>query len=290
MPFLQFLHIAGINLALDADLPIAAGEAFEPFLVPECQPDVRVMIRRTECLPGALGPQLYRGDCWRIFMGETGRPIRLFYETPESECPYSASAWDASGQIIRVEYLPAFDYRLAEMRSCFFHIDLEGILIRFRRLYFHASCVETPLGGILFSGPSGIGKSTQAGLWCRYRNARQINGDRPILSFDGERWLAWGSPYAGSSRVYVNDCCPVSAIVMLRQESTRSLRRLSAGEAFRAIWSGLTLHSWDRSFLETASSLAMELAAAVPVYEFGCTPDEAAVAFLEQELGKETNL
>ena len=202
--------------------------------------------------------------------------------------PYGA-AWEEDS-VIRVEYLPEAAAYVSEFGNSFAHLSIEELMIRFQRVCLHAACVQTPLGGLLFSGPSGIGKSTQADLWCRYRDSRQINGDRPILGRSGDGWLAWGSPYAGSSRVHVNESCPVRAILMLRQEKQCSLRRLGLAEAFRCIWSGLAVHSWDRSFVETASSLALELAAAVPVYEFGCTPDEAAVNFLERELGKELAL
>ena len=74
---------------------------------------------------------------------------------------------------------------------------------------------------------------------------------------------------------------------MLRQARTCSLRRLSSGEAFRAVWSGLTMHSWDEGFVEKACDLALELIGTVPVFEFACTPDAGAVDHLERELRKE---
>ena len=45
-------------------------------------------------------------------------------------------------------------------------------------MVLHCSVLKVKSGVILFSGPSGIGKSTQAGLWTKYRKARVINGDR----------------------------------------------------------------------------------------------------------------
>ena len=77
---------------------------------------------------------------------------------------------------------------------------------------------------------------------------------------------------------------------MLRQAKECRLRRLGPSEAFRAVWSGLTVHTWDRWFLETASDLSLELIGAVPVFEFQCTPDEQAVDYLERELRKECGL
>ncbi len=186
-----------------------------------------------------------------------------------------------------MQYLEKGSHCVSELHNSFAHLCFEGILIHEHRLCLHAACVRTQWGGILFSGPSGIGKSTQADLWCKHRGAEQINGDRPILSKGNEEWLAWGSPYAGSSNCHVNESCPVRAIVMLRQAGSCSLRRLSAKEAFRAVWSGLTVPAWDATAVEAACDLALELSTTVPVYEFDCTPDVAAVEFLEQGLEKE---
>ncbi|MBP3704934.1 MAG: hypothetical protein J6I98_05300 [Clostridia bacterium] len=222
----------------------------------------------------------------RVYEDENGKTVRFFFEMPEAQTPYAAARRE-DGNTICVEYLKQNAHCVSGLHNGFFHIGFESMMIHSERLCLHAACVETPLGGLLFSGRSGIGKSTQAELWCRYRGARQINGDRPILSKSGAGWLAWGSPYAGSSHCYVNDHCPVTAIVMLRQASSCSLRRLSVPEAFRAVWSGLTVQLWDKAFAETASSLAMELMGTVPVFEFACTPDEQAVDYLEQELRRE---
>ena len=79
----------------------------------------------------------------------------------------------------------------------------------------------------------------------------------------------------------------MTAIVILQQAKTCSLQRLSLPEAFRAVWSGLTVHTWDKAFLEKAFDLPMDLIGPVPVFLFRCTPNLPAVEYLEQELRKE---
>lgn len=285
MPHQYSLAIAGILIRLESDQPIAVGDAFLPFLVPNEIPDVRVRYRQMEELSGIPDTILHEENCYRVHPDGNGGYLRSFYDAPRDYTAYATARYD--GDVIRVDYLEKGKGRVARMYNSFFHLGLEELLIRKERLCFHAACVETPLGGILFSGPSGVGKSTQAELWCKHRDAKQINGDRPILSKDGEGWMAWGSPYAGSSRCHVNENCSVRAIVMLKQAKECSLRRLDSGEAFRAVWSGLTMHSWDEGFVEKVCDLALELIDAVPVFEFACTPDEHAVHYLEGELRKE---
>ena len=223
-------------------------------------------------------------------MDEYGKYVRFFYDKPDSIAPYACTIWSANKEYVRIEYLSEERSRFTSLMNCFFYIGMEQILIRHDRIWPHAACVDTEFGGILFSGPSGIGKSTQAELWCRYRGARQINGDRPILSKGPNCWLAWGAPYAGSSRCYVNDYCRVTAIVMIQQAKQCSLQRLSPSQAFREVWKGLPLYSWDHDFMDRASTLTMELISQVPVYLFECTPDENAVSYLEEELRKENAL
>lgn len=77
---------------------------------------------------------------------------------------------------------------------------------------------------------------------------------------------------------------------MLEQGKECAIQRLNVSEAFRAVWSGLTINSWDKGFVERAFDLTMDLINTVPVYRYICTPDEYAVNYLEQELRKESCL
>lgn len=286
MPHNCYLSISRLGMQLVTDHVMPVGDAFRPFLTKSETAIVQICFRCVDYLPSMPKQVFYRDLTYSVCLDSQDNYCKFFYDAPETSTPYAVS-YSTSDGIIHVDYLPSGAHCVSELQNSFFHIGFERLLIQRDRLCLHAACVETPLGGILFSGKSGIGKSTQAELWCRYRDARQINGDRPILEKRDRSWYAWGSPYAGSSRVYVNDCCPVTAIVMLRQAKECSLRRLSAPEAFRAVWSGLTVNTWDEEFVTRACDLAMDLIAAVPVYEFGCTPDEQAVDYLEKKLRKE---
>lgn len=289
--FCRSLSVAGIVLRLETDWPLAVEDNFLPFLTEADAPDFRAGFRRVDTLPPISDAVLHTDSCFRVHPDGRGGYFRSFFDSSkEDTAPYALAAYDYPRGSIAVEYLEKGFPCVVQMRNCFFHLGFESLLIHTDRLCLHAACIRTHLGGILFSGPSGIGKSTQAALWQTWRGAEQINGDRPILSRDDGGWLAWGSPYAGSSQCYVNESCPITAIVMLRQAQHCRLRRLSQPEAFRAIWSGLTVCSWDSMFVETASRLALELIASVPVLEFSCTPDRQAVDALEHGLRKECGL
>lgn len=273
------LSIAGIPIRMELERPVPMTEAFRPFLSdggPICTGRFR-LVRELGDFDERI---LYTGNCYRVHP----EGVRSFFDAPRDLTAYALARTDHEAGVVDVAYLEKGAHCVSQMDNSFFHLGFEGLLIRHDRICFHASCIRTEKGGILFSGPSGIGKSTQARLWCEHRGAELINGDRPILQKTAEGFLAWGSPYAGSSRCFVNDSVPVRALVFLAQEPRNRIRRLGAADAFRRIYGQLTMYSWDRFFAGRACDLALGLAEQVPCWELGCVPDVSAVELLERKL------
>lgn len=281
------LSVAGVHILFESDCEIVQNEEFLPFISEESTADIFATIRMARNIPKVPEKTLYSDMFCAVAKNEAGYLQKFFFGSADTHDQCVVSTYDPDNRHILIEYPDLDAYKRLTLRSCFYWLGFENYLIQRGKLCLHASLVDTHFGGILFSGVSGIGKSTQAELWCKHRVARQINGDRPILSKESDGWLAWGSPYAGSSRCYINESSPVSAIVLLKQSPVCTLRRLRPSEAFRRVWAGLTICSWDPAFVDTASLLTMDLVGAVAVYEFCCTPDEYAVNFLEAELRRE---
>ena len=190
---IQF-SLAGLNIMLHMPHGIIINESFQPFVK----------------IP------------FSVYEDESGH-YRVFHDHKEGNMPY------ATGKILsdteeEIHYLTKCRMFFSESQNTFSHIALEDLLLRRDAVVLHASYIDTIYGGILFSGPSGIGKSTQADLWCRYRNAKQVNGDRPILRRDKSGWKAYGSPYAGSSRCWLNRSSQIRAIVILGQGTECCIR------------------------------------------------------------------
>ena len=279
MSFERRFSIAGVPISMETEQELPMTGSFRPFLTEE-PPVYRGRFHVVQELPEYDPAVLYGGTCYYVHPGAD----RTFFDAARETTPYALARTDHEAGIVDVAYQQRCAHCVSQLDNSFFHLGFEGLLIRHDRVCFHASCVRTELGGILFSGPSGIGKSTQAKLWCDHRAAELINGDRPILQRTGEGFRAWGSPYAGSSKCHVNDSAAVSALVFLSQAKENRIRRLGGGEAFRRIYAGLTMYSWDREFVERAVDLAMELASRVPCYELACLPEISALECLEDRL------
>ena len=181
-----------------------------------------------------------------------------------------------------------------EAADCFRSLDnlldaanLEYMLTALGAVSLHSSFITHCGQAILFSAPSGTGKSTQAALWEQYAHAEQINGDRSVIRCVDGVWTAFGFPFAGSSGIYKNKSAPIRAIVVLRQAKDNTIKRLGASEAFRLLYSETAIQRWNTQGHAAAVDLLIRLSASVPVYRLCCTPDARAVALLQQTLSSQ---
>ena len=94
----------------------------------------------------------------------------------------------------------------------------------------HSSLIDYQGRGIMFLGPSGIGKTTQAERWNEYRGAVIINGDMVFVQETEDQFLGWGTPWHGSSPYCENASVPLEALVILKQSRENRIRRLEGFE------------------------------------------------------------
>lgn len=276
----QIFNIAGLTILLNSDVEIKCDRQFLDF---ESNQDAgyKVFFRCVSQLKEFDFEPIAKDTGFNVYDTEYG--IEKQFLT-SSHIPYAISSWDWANKKINVDYLKNGLISINHSGGSFFHIGWEEILLREKRMILHACCIATSLGGILFSGDSGIGKSTQGDLWCKYEGANLINGDRPILYKQEDGWVAYGSPYAGSSECHRNAHVGIKAIVMLKQAKECSICRLSVAEAFQRIYAQLTIGAWNSENVISACDLVEQLVQDIPIYELSCTPDKEAVDILKETL------
>lgn len=279
VPFTSAFSIADLVMEIESDDRYELTNQFCPFLTKQ-KPDYVYQIYEVDNVNIPKGKAVYQGHGFSVIEDNEGNVYRLFYDIRKTE-PYSLGIYDWAQKKISIEYSSEGRDFFKEIGNCFIHTALEELLENEKRLVFHAACADTPYGGILFAGPSGAGKSTQADLWCKYGNGHLINGDRPILRWMEKDLYAYGSPYAGSSKCYINEKCKVRAVVFVKQSETNSVRSLKISEAFRKVYASLTVHGWDTDFVKTAGDFAEKIVNEIPIYELSCTAAEGAVEALK---------
>lgn len=161
---------------------------------------------------------------------------------------------------------------------------LERRLLPRDGLVLHCACLQYDKEAILFTAPSGIGKSTQASLWEKYKNGKIINGDRILLLHQHNTWNAHGWPVCGSSEICHNTSLSIRAIILLSQEQKNTLSKVTNMEAFTGLYSQITVNGWDSLSAGHVMDLIEQLIRSIPVYHLGCTISKEAVELLAEEL------
>lgn len=148
----------------------------------------------------------------------------------------------------------------------------------------HSSLVDWNGSGILFLGPSGIGKTTQAERWAEYRGADIVNGDLVFVQQTDDGFLGWGTPWHGSSPYCINRAVPLKALVVLKQSKENRIRELTGFEKVSEVSNNVFYPTWLDDGMELCTEILNDLLIHLPVYRLDNRADEEAVQILEQEI------
>ena len=261
------LSFADLLFHISAPFPFQIPEYFRPFTVAKVfsdRADFKIMVRlETMCsdVPG-------EGTVVQKYYWNHGKYI------VRVEC-------DREGQSVAYLIIPeAFREQFAQNANWLLYLALERFLLKRKRTVLHASAVLYGGQAILFTAPSGGGKSTQARLWEQHLQAEVINGDKVVLQDNGKKLIAYGSPIAGSSGIYKRLSAPVKAIVRLDKATDNHARILSGREAFLLLYSESVKSSWDTAFNQTLLTLLETYPQRTVFAQLRCLPDDSAVDYL----------
>lgn len=163
-------------------------------------------------------------------------------------------------------------------------LPIREFLLRFGTLFLHASQVVFQGRGILFTAPSGTGKTTQAKLWRQHRGAEILCNDRTLTRNVDGVWRTYGYPIDGSEPVRSNRVNFLGAVVLLKQGSENRVERLGPSKALPLLMRQVVIDCWSGEARTAAMELLITLMEDIPVYLLTCTPEEQAVETLEAKL------
>ncbi len=276
--------IAGINVVLDSGDIIIAESGFTPLFKSDFEnADVRYMLHRCVELPFEMPYNLYCGT--HIKASCDGERICLTYLSRNTGKEYLRL-------IKRIDNDSSFDVYLKE-KELFWISDLyylfpvlgfHSVLHDYAALMIHASFIMKDGEAILFTAPSGGGKTTQAELWQENFSAEIINGYRAIIREKDGIFYAYSLPIAGTSGECQNREFPLKAIVVLSHGSLNVLMRTKATGAVKGIVTNSVFYKWSERDTGCAYDTAIKIAGSIPVYSLSCLPDKSAAELLFSEL------
>ena len=142
---------------------------------------------------------------------------------------------------------------------------------------FHSVIIEYEGKGYAFAAKSGTGKSTHAMLWKKKfgEKVHIVNGDKPILRFQENKLIAYGTPWCGKEGWSENTSVPLKGICFLERAPKNSIQRITPQEAttrmFHQILSPDNMESLDALF-----PLLDQTVTKIPCYVLQCNISEEA--------------
>ena len=266
-------------LLLDAEYAFPSleynGRFLHPALPPKAQTDISVSLVKELDVPFRAEET---GDCadW----SKEGMEYRAFAQQGQW---LSVSGLHPDGSVtILVE-----EGRQALFRASFrpwYQIHLEKLMLRNQALILHAASIEYRGKAILFTAPSGTGKTTQTDLWHSFaKDVSDLNGDRTLLQRTEDGWYACGFPLYGSSMRCEQKALRIAAIVVVRRSEMDSVQELSPIQRVTQLFSQMMVPSVER-YVVTAMELIEELVGQTRIVQLNCTMNRSAVETLHQYL------
>lgn len=151
-------------------------------------------------------------------------------------------------------------------------------LLKWYGSYIHSSALKFDDKVYLFSGDSGVGKSTHTKKWCRlYPNkARVINDDKPSFRIVDGKCIIYGTPFAGGTDIQINESGELGAIVFIERSQQNRLVKLNAKQAIIELMQQtpkkISVKGQDRVL-----GMYSDIITGYPVYKLYCANNDGAV-------------
>ncbi len=239
------------------------------------KPDLQINYTRCPEIPSPVGKSIGKSVCG---------PAQLEWYYEDGVVMYSFN--EPTGEyVLRTRF--SADWRradaevLAAMTGEFVMKNITDIILRIAMIprgciTVHSSSLAYNGRGLMFSAPSGTGKSTHTGLWQKYRPGTIIvNDDMPMINTNGEIALC-GTPFAGTTGINTNINVPLAAVVFLRRAAENSIAPLSAAQALEYL-SGEISKFPVKEIAEMQFDIINKIISHIPVYLLQCDISENAV-------------
>lgn len=152
-------------------------------------------------------------------------------------------------------------------------IMLHYLTLKIDAVMMHASCAYDGRTGRMFTGFSGVGKSTISKLWAA-EGSRIINDDRLIIRRLGDEYRVYNTP------MYYQDIpkvAPLGGVFLIRHYPENELKRVKGALAVSKVMAYSIQNNFDRRYVAQRLAFFSDLCSRVPVYELGFVPDASVV-------------
>lgn len=283
-----YLVVGPLAYQIVSDYPLAFDKSYLHFFQhhsPTREQGVRVMVdcevKVVEEAIHLVGNNVYCDSSRSIYVTSDGMETRAFRFSDKSYavCQEISSrhlVLSLPKQCLVSGYVAVNIFFLEALMMERYMMECEGLIL-------HSSFISHHDKSILFTAPSGTGKSTQATLWEKYAGAEVINGDRSVVWYDDieGRFMTSGLPFCGSSCINKVRTIPLRGIVFISQSPENHAEIMSASVAVRKIFGEVSVNKWNADFVERALDLINHIVKSVTLVRLECNMEEEAVNTLK---------
>ncbi len=140
----------------------------------------------------------------------------------------------------------------------------------------------------LFSGRSGMGKSTHTALWNKLYNTPIANGDLNLITISNGTALVHGIPWCGTSNICDANTYPLGGIVLLGRNSDEVVETLSEHEKVLLVMQRFISPSWTDEQLSENIDFSSKLIKLIPVCRLKCTNNPSAAEKMKEWIDSNT--
>lgn len=160
-------------------------------------------------------------------------------------------------------------------------------LLRFNGMLVHSSAIVKNNKAYLFSGKSGVGKSTHTGLWLKEFGDEVyiLNEDKPAVRKIDGKYYTYGTPWSGKTNTNVNRKAELECIVFLGQAEENAIRKVDAKEAFTSLFEQ-TDRKADGRYMIALMDMMEEIVKDIPIYHLDCNISREAVRLAHDTIVK----
>ena len=192
------------------------------------------------------------------------------YIEPDDEMLAHEEALNA--KIHGVRSTPALCESIAILRAICDHIIHRG------GFFLHCSCLKYKGKAIVFTAPSGTGKSTHAALWAAHfgGDVEMINDDKPLVREENGGFVIYGTPWRGKHSRGANISAPIGAVFFLSQAPENAAYPIDSFSALSQLMQQTVI---PRGKDDTSALLDMlgRLIEQTPMFRLECNISDEAV-------------
>lgn len=106
-------------------------------------------------------------------------------------------------------------------------------VLDYNRIFMHGAVISAQNQAIMFTAPSGTGKTTHIMKWLqKLDGAFVVNGDKPIIEITNNDVTAYGTPWCGKEKLGMNTKARLKNIVLMERNDKNRIEEISFGQAY----------------------------------------------------------